>query len=188
MRSRLLPPLLAASTLILALSSCSQPTEQDAPSDSATPTRSPQGDGRITATPGLDPFANDHAAITELDSHLLRAIRDAATKAKADGVTLFITSGWRSPDYQRRLFDQAITQYGGRKAAERYVLPPEKSAHVEGKAVDIGPTDAADWLGRQGPAFGLCQTYANEMWHFELATHPGGTCPPQLPDATAANP
>ncbi|GAA0964666.1 M15 family metallopeptidase [Actinocorallia libanotica] len=188
MRSRLLPPLFAASTLVLALSGCGRPAAQDPPSDSAAPTRSPRGDGRITATPGLDPFANDHAAITELDARLLRAVREAATKAKADGVDLFITSGWRSADYQRRLFSQAITRYGGRKAAERYVLPPEKSAHVEGKAVDIGPTDAADWLGRQGPAFGLCQIYTNEMWHFELATRPGGPCPPQLPDATATNP
>ena len=28
------------------------------------------------------------------------------------------------------------------------------------------PTDADDWLIQHGSDYGLCQTYANEMWHF----------------------
>jgi D-alanyl-D-alanine carboxypeptidase len=173
----------------LALSGCGLPSTPDALPRSVVPgpatAGAPQGDGHITAGRGLDPFDTGHSAITGLDRRLLRAVREAATKAKADGVDLFITSGWRSTGYQRRLFDQAVTRYGSREEAERYVLSPEKSSHVLGRAVDIGPTDAADWVGRRGAAFGLCQIYANEMWHFELATRPGGTCPPQLPDATA---
>ena len=54
-----------------------------------------------------------------------------------------------------------------------------------GGAVDIGPTDGADWLGRTGDTYGLCQTYANEMWHLELATTPGGTCPEQRADGAS---
>jgi D-alanyl-D-alanine carboxypeptidase len=54
---------------------------------------------------------------------------------------------------------------------------------VTGDAVDIGPTDADSWLQQHGDRYGLCQTYANEMWHFELATEPGGTCPPGKEDA-----
>lgn len=34
-------------------------------------------------------------------------------------------------------------------------------------AVDIGPWAGAEWLGRRGAAFGLCQIYVNEAWHFE---------------------
>ncbi|WP_106396418.1 M15 family metallopeptidase [Actinocorallia populi] len=189
MRSRLLLPLIGAASALV-LSGCGRPPAPDVRPGSAAPgsatAPAPRGDGRIADDRGLSPFETDHVALTELDPRLLRAVRQAAARAKTDGVDLFITSGWRSADYQRRLFDQAVTQYGSREEAKRYVLPPEKSAHVRGEAVDIGPTDAADWLGRRGAAFGLCQVYANEMWHFELATRPGGACPPQLPDATAA--
>jgi hypothetical protein len=33
--------------------------------------------------------------------------------------------------------------------------------------------------------YGLCQTYANEMWHFELSTTAGGTCSAMITDASA---
>jgi hypothetical protein len=54
---------------------------------------------------------------------------------------------------------------------------------VTGDAVDLGPTQADDWVIRHGADYGLCQTYANELWHFELATEPGGSCPAPRPDA-----
>jgi hypothetical protein len=65
------------------------------------------------------------------------------------------------------------------------VSTPEKSAHVSGHAVDVGPTDAAYWVIQHGSTYGLCQIYANEVWHFELATDPGGTCPTPLADASS---
>ena len=46
------------------------------------------------------------------------------------------------------------------------------------------PTAADDWLIRKGNRFGLCQTLSNEMWHFELVTTPGGTCPPMTKTAS----
>ena len=55
---------------------------------------------------------------------------------------------------------------------------------MTGQAVDIGGPAADHWLIANGNRFGLCQTYANELWHFELATEPGGLCPPPLPDAS----
>jgi hypothetical protein len=58
------------------------------------------------------------------------------------------------------------------------------SHHVTGHAVDIGPVDAASWLVQHGSDYGLCQVYANELWHFELVTTPGGQCRPLLPDAS----
>ena len=59
------------------------------------------------------------------------------------------------------------------KHAERALAPAESFVPRH-----IGPTDADDWVNRHGNKFGLCQTLANEIWHFELATTPGGTCPP----------
>ncbi|MBB5960605.1 LAS superfamily LD-carboxypeptidase LdcB [Saccharothrix tamanrassetensis] len=77
-----------------------------------------------------------------------------------------------------------MAKHGSLAEARRLVNTPEKSTHVTGKAVDIGPTDAADWVIRNGAEYGLCQTYANEMWHFELAVAPGGECPVPRADAS----
>ena len=41
---------------------------------------------------------------------------------------------------------------------------------MSGNAVDIGSFDATAWLSAHGAGYGLCQTYANESWHYEL--HP----------------
>ena len=43
----------------------------------------------------------------------------------------------------------------------------------------------AGWLSEHGAGYGLCQTYANETWHFELATTPGGECPAMRRDASS---
>lgn len=99
---------------------------------------------------------------------------------------MVITSGWRSRAHQR-LFAEAVSRYGGEQEALRYVSTPDTSAHVTGDAVDIGPTDADDWLSRHGADYGLCQVFANEIWHFELATTPGGSCPDMLPDSSYWN-
>ncbi|QKW19765.1 M15 family metallopeptidase [Kitasatospora sp. NA04385] len=125
----------------------------------------------------------DVPAVRGLDPDLLAALRTAAADARQQGIELRVTSGRRSPAEQQRLLDAAVTRYGSLDLARRYVNTPEKSTHVSGRAADIGPTDADDWLNRHGARYGLCQVYANEMWHFELLTAPGGTCPPQLPDA-----
>ena len=140
-------------------------------------------DGELATGATVSPFDAEAAAVSRLDPELLAALRAAATDAKAQGIDMRVTSGWRSRSYQQRLLDAAVSKYGSLEQARRFVNTPEKSAHVSGKAVDVGPTDADDWLNRKGAKYGLCQVYANEMWHFELLTTPGGHCPPQLPDA-----
>ncbi|MCZ4555988.1 M15 family metallopeptidase [Rhodococcus maanshanensis] len=123
-------------------------------------------------------------ALARLDPALLVALQAAAADAQASGVKMHVTSGWRSAAYQQRLFDEAVVEYGSTSEAAKWVHSPSRSKHVSGQAVDIGPTNADDWLIRHGGDYGLCQTYANEMWHFELATTPGGQCPPQLNNAS----
>jgi zinc D-Ala-D-Ala carboxypeptidase len=120
----------------------------------------------------------ENVALRKLDPELLSAVQDAATDARADGIELRVTSGWRSREYQQQLLDEAVDKYGSAEVARQYVATPDTSAHVTGDAVDIGPTDAADWVVRHGDDYGLCQVYSNEMWHFELLTSPGGDCPP----------
>lgn len=132
----------------------------------------------------LSPFDVTNPAVGNLDPALLAAVQQAAVAAAADGVPLTITSGWRSPEFQQQLLDDAVATYGSFAAARQFVQTPEHSHHVTGQAVDIGGLVADHWLIANGSRFGLCQTYANELWHFELATEPGGVCPPPLPDAS----
>jgi hypothetical protein len=136
-----------------------------------------------TALPG-DPAGTSRPTISNLDADLRDAVRAAARAARKDGVTVLVTSGWRSRAHQERLFREAVDRYGSEAEALRYVATPGTSAHVTGDAVDIGPEEADEWLRAHGADYGLCQVFANEVWHFELATTPGGTCPPMYPDSS----
>jgi hypothetical protein len=123
--------------------------------------------------------------VANLDPALLGALRRAAAAAADDGVELSVDSGWRSPEHQDRLFREAVAEYGSAEEAARWVATAERSAHVSGDAVDIGPSEAAAWLSERGAEFGLCQIYGNEPWHYELrpeAVVQG--CPPMYADPT----
>jgi D-alanyl-D-alanine carboxypeptidase len=134
---------------------------------------------------GTTVFDDDVQGVANLDPDLLAALREAATDAAGDGVELLVDSGWRSRAYQEQLLQQAVSQYGSEDEAARWVATPDTSAHVSGDAVDIGPSDAAEWLSEHGTEYGLCQIYANEPWHYELrpeAVNQG--CPAMYDDPT----
>lgn len=131
----------------------------------------------------ISPFDATNPVMAWLDPALLAAIQKAARAAEADGVDVQITSGWRTKGFQQRLFDDAVRTYGSVDTAQQFVASPDASRHVVGKAVDVGPVEADTWLIRNGSRFGLCQIYANEIWHFELAADGNGTCPPLRPNA-----
>ncbi|MGY4708179.1 M15 family metallopeptidase [Mycolicibacterium sp. CBM1] len=150
---------------------------------SVDPTAVDLGDGSLPSGQALSPFDVADPAVGRLDPRLLDAIQQAATAAAADGVTVSINSGWRSPEFQQRLLDDAIATYGSLAAARQYVQTPEASKHVIGEAVDVGGVAADQWLITNGARFGLCRIYANELWHFELATDADGNCPALLPNA-----
>ncbi len=141
-------------------------------------------DGYIPEGEVLSPFDTDHPAIANLEPDLLVAIQRASIDAEADGVVMVVNSGWRSERYQQSLLDEAIVTYGSEEEARKWVNTPDQSTHVTGEGVDIGYTDADYWLIEHGYRYGLCQTYANEIWHFELAVEPWEACPEPLADAT----
>ena len=117
---------------------------------------------------------------------MTRAVTRAQEAAAAAGVTLNVVSGYRTADAQQRLFDEAVTTYGSAKEASRWVLPPNRSEHVRGGAVDVGPAAAATWLEQKGVSYGLCRRYVNEPWHFELlAPAKGQPCPALEKDAAS---
>ena len=145
------------------------------PSTPASPThvlrrehRGALGEAGGAVPDGTTVFADEVPGVANLDPALLGALRHAATDAADDGVQFYVDSGWRSPEYQERLLREAISKYGSQGEATRWVATPKTSAHVSGDAVDIGPSGAAAWLSEHGAAYGLCQIYGNEPWHYEL--------------------
>jgi D-alanyl-D-alanine carboxypeptidase len=134
---------------------------------------------------GVTVFDDGIPGVAKLDPALLGALRQAATDAADDGVEFVVDSGWRSPAYQAQLLREAVSKYGSEQEAARWVATPNRSAHVSGDAVDIGPSAAAAWLSEHGAAYGLCQIYGNEPWHYELRPEAiAHGCPPMYADPT----
>jgi D-alanyl-D-alanine carboxypeptidase len=134
---------------------------------------------------GATVFDDELPGVANLDPDLLGALRHAATDAADDGVEFFVDSGWRSPQYQEQLLQEAVSKYGSEEEAARWVATPDTSSHVSGDAVDIGPFDARAWLSEHGAEYRLCQIYGNEPWHFELRPEAfAHGCPPMYADPT----
>ena len=134
---------------------------------------------------GATVFADEIPGVANVDPDLLGALRQAATDAADDGIEFFVDSGWRSPEYQNQLFLEAVSEYGSKAEAARWVATPNTSAHVSGDAVDIARSETTAWLSAHGAEYGLCQIYGNEPWHYELrpeAIEHG--CPPMYADPT----
>jgi D-alanyl-D-alanine carboxypeptidase len=117
---------------------------------------------------GTTVFDDRVPAVSRLDPQLLAALQRAGADAEDDGLALFVNSGWRSRAYQEHLLEEAVSRYGSRAEAARWVATPSTSPHVSGEAVDIGHPEAAEWLAEHGAAYGLCRVYGNEPWHYEL--------------------
>ena len=93
------------------------------------------------------------------------AMREAA---RADGVDLWIRSGFRSMEQQRWLY--AAWKAGwGNKAAR-----PGHSNHQSGRALDLYVDDPATygWLKQHARRFGFKETVRGEPWHWEYTKPP----------------
>jgi LAS superfamily LD-carboxypeptidase LdcB len=163
---------------------------QSSSSDAAVPDVSSPGGlastvAQPTGRPPVVPQVSEDRATSGLDPDLAAALQRATAHARDDGVDIEVTSGWRSAEHQQRLLLEAIGRYGSKEEAARWVATPETSPHVSGDAIDVGPKAATDWLAQHGAAYGLCQIYANESWHYELrpsAVDDG--CPAMYADPT----
>jgi D-alanyl-D-alanine carboxypeptidase len=152
---------------------------------SSIPASSASSADGVVVPDGITVDHDEYPAVSKLDPALLGALRRAAADAANDGVVLHVNSGWRSPEYQEKLLDDAVTEYGSREEAARWVATPTTSAHVSGDAVDIGHAEATAWLSEHGAAYSLCQIYANEPWHYELRPHAVASgCPEPYTDPT----
>jgi len=101
---------------------------------------------------------------------------------------LQISSAYRSPELQARLWQDALAKYGSPEAARKWVAPPGNSQHNHGNAVDLAfANDAArEWAHANAANYGLAFPLANENWHLELAGARGGGATPAPAPGTPA--
>jgi Transglycosylase SLT domain/D-alanyl-D-alanine carboxypeptidase/Putative Flp pilus-assembly TadE/G-like len=90
--------------------------------------------------------------------------------ARADGVALVITSGYRSDAEQAVLF--------ARHPDPRWVAPPGRSLHRLGTELDLGPPGAYGWLAAHAGRFHFVQRYSWEKWHYGYALNAHSSPPP----------
>ncbi len=149
------------------------------------PNRGALGEAASAVPDGPTVFADEIPGVANLDPALLGALRQAATDAADDGVKFYVSSGWRSPEYQNQLLREAVSKYSSEQEAARWVATADTSPHVSGDAIDIDPFNATAWLSKHGAKYGLCQIYRNEPWHYELRPRSvEHGCPPMYADPT----
>jgi soluble lytic murein transglycosylase-like protein len=94
-----------------------------------------------------------------------RAFDRMAAAARADGVSLLITSAFRSNAEQARLF--------AARPDPKWVAPPGRSLHRLGTELDLGPSAAYGWLAANAKRFGFVQRYSWEPWHYGYTRNAG---------------
>jgi hypothetical protein len=93
--------------------------------------------------------------------------RMAAAARSEAGLTLLVTSGYRSDAEQARLF--------AAHPDPKWVAPPGTSLHRYGTELDLGPPAAYAWLEANSRRFGFIKRYEWEDWHFGYTLNPGST-------------
>lgn len=110
------------------------------------------------------------------------SLKVLAAAAKADGVTLTVSSTYRSYEYQKNLFDYWV-RVDGLEEAERESARPGTSQHQLGMALDFAPVDDAfdqtpggKWVYANAAKYGWSLSFPKgyedvtgyrwECWHF----------------------
>ncbi len=111
-----------------------------------------------------------------------KALSEMATSAANDGITLLVSSTYRSYDYQAIVFERNVQNYG-LEMAERDSARPGRSQHQLGTVIDFGSitndfasTKAGLWVHEHAPSFGwslsfppeyeIVTGYVWESWHW----------------------
>lgn len=123
------------------------------------------------------------------DSRAVGALQEFIAAARADGLSVYLTSSYRSYSTQQYLFNNKVAQYGGDEAtAARIVATPGSSEHQTGLAADIvdkyyeylneslADTDLSKWMKAHCHEYGFILRFPEdkqditgimfEPWHF----------------------
>lgn len=131
----------------------------------------------------------------QVDSEAAAAFAEMRTQASADGITLWISSAYRSRELQSRLFQEEVETFSKTSAtyseaealAEQSVARPGFSEHETGLALDLNgvkedfdQTAEYRWLSRHAQDFGFVLRYPKdkqkitgikfEPWHFRYVS------------------
>lgn len=124
-----------------------------------------------------------------LRAAILPAVMEMTSAAKADGITLTYSSGYRSFEYQKYVYAREVKTYG-QETADRESARPGASQHQLGTAIDFGSitdafaqTRAGRWLVAHAWEYGFSLSYPegyegitgyrHESWHYRFITKPG---------------
>jgi len=109
-------------------------------------------------------------------------LREMAQAAKSDGITLLVSSTYRSYEYQRQVYNRWVS-IDGQELADRYSARPGTSQHQLGAAIDFGSisddfadTPAGKWMYSHAAEYGWSLSFPQgyedvtgymwECWHF----------------------
>ena len=110
------------------------------------------------------------------------AVRTMADAAKAEGITLLVSSAFHTYEYQAMLYERNVKQLG-QEAADRESAPPGTSQHHLGTAIDFGSitddyaeTKPGKWLTAHAAEYGVSLSFPEgyepvtgyrwECWHY----------------------
>lgn len=140
---------------------------------------------------GYDVITEKYDGTMEVDSRIMDPLSDMIRAAGADGVSLWISSGYRSNHLQRQLFEDETASYlqdgypraNAESMAANSVAVPGTSEHETGLSVDLNEvsadfqyTEAYRWLSENAEDYGFVQRYPEdkqeitgiitEPWHY----------------------
>jgi D-alanyl-D-alanine carboxypeptidase len=111
-----------------------------------------------------------------------KSLSEMAAAASADGVSLVVSSAYRSYAYQDEVYNRIVREIG-REAADRESAQPGHSQHQTGLVLDFGSIDdsfaqttAGRWMAANASRFGWSLSFPDgyesvtgyrwESWHF----------------------
>jgi GH24 family phage-related lysozyme (muramidase) len=178
------------------------PMKDSVPSASGGATQTAATGGSLSSVVKLDSGVDIGGFATEFEKRVATMAADFKSKT---GKTLLVTSGYRSNEKQKSLFDQMVAKLGGDKAAAKKKvaepMPPlgqgKGSFHLKGLAIDINSKGADGLNALAGPrdkptgwleSFGLTRPVVGEDWHVQatgLAPTPDNPVNPGSPTLVA---
>ncbi len=119
---------------------------------------------------------------------IMPAVREMDRAARAEGITLLFSSGYRSYEYQKSVYAREVKTYG-QETADRESARPGMSQHQLGTAIDFGSitdafadTRAGRWMAAHAWEYGFSLSfpkgyeeitgYRHESWHYRFITKP----------------
>jgi len=123
----------------------------------------------------------------QLDERIIDAMKSFVADARASGVSVYLSSGYRSYSEQSYLYQRKVSQYG-EEVAKTIVAPPGTSEHQTGLSCDITDkyyevkdsslenTAMYQWMSEHCQEYGFIVRYPSdkeditkiiyEPWHF----------------------